>query len=69
MRGEGGCDRTYSGLADARNFAGMDLRDLLLVLCLAGGIAGIGAGASRRDISIMLLGLIIVTIAVGELIR
>jgi hypothetical protein len=41
----------------------MPLRELLLILCLAGGIAGIGAGAARKDVSIALLGLIAVTVA------
>lgn len=54
--------------ARARNFAGMlTLRELLLILCLLGGIAGIGAAALRRDISMALLGLIVVTICVAVL--
>jgi hypothetical protein len=41
-----------------------NIRDVLLVLCLAGGIAGMGAAAARRDISMALLGLIVVTLTI-----
>lgn len=37
----------------------MTLRDLLLILCLVGGVAGIIFGVSRRDFGTALLGLIV----------
>lgn len=45
----------------------MTLHDFLLVVCFAGGMAGIIAGAGRRDIGTALLGLVVVAVAVAGL--
>ena len=45
----------------------MSNRDLLLTVCLIGGMCGIVAGAGRRDPATALLGLIIVTISLAGL--
>jgi uncharacterized membrane protein YuzA (DUF378 family) len=39
------------------------LRDLLLLLCLIGGVAGAAVGVTRRDISTALQGLLVVAIS------
>jgi hypothetical protein len=39
------------------------LRDLLLLLCLIGGVAGTGVGIARRDVSTALQGLLVVAIS------
>jgi hypothetical protein len=41
----------------------MGLLDLLLVLCLIGGICGVIVGASRRSVSDAMAGLIVVAAA------
>lgn len=41
----------------------MDIRDLLLLLCLIGGLAGVVTGAVRRDLATAMMGLIAVAIA------
>lgn len=46
----------------------MTLRDFALVLCLAGGLVGIGAGIARKEWMTGLLGLVVVAIAVAGLI-
>jgi hypothetical protein len=41
----------------------MTLLDILLLLCMAGGVAGIIYGASRRDYGTALLGVLVLIIA------
>jgi uncharacterized membrane protein len=45
----------------------MNLRDLLLILCMAGGVAGLIFGASRRDFGTALLGLIVFVLSLQGL--
>lgn len=45
----------------------MNLRDLLLLICLAGGVAGLIFGASRRDVGTALLGLIVLVLSLEGL--